>query len=60
MTSVVADLLFLHRFYRHPDPWNNLRALFASVQEDFHPARDLGHTLVLAEEEFGDSRAPRD
>lgn len=60
MTGVAADLLFLHRFYSHPDPWNNLRALFASVQEDFRPARDLGHTLVLAEEEFGDSCAPRD
>ena len=49
MASLVTDLLFLHRFYSDPDPWRNLRAIFASVHRDFRPARELGHTLVLAD-----------
>ena len=46
MASLVADLLFLHRFYRDPSPWRNLRRIFASVQRDYRPARALGHVLV--------------
>jgi hypothetical protein len=45
---MLADLLFLHRFYFDPDPWANLRSIEASVLEDFAPARRLGHTLLLA------------
>jgi hypothetical protein len=47
MASLVADLLFLHRFYADPHPWRNLRRIFASVQRDYPPARRLGHTLML-------------
>ena len=47
MDSLVADLLFLHRFYADPSPWRNLRRIFASVQRDYPRARRLGHTLVL-------------
>jgi hypothetical protein len=47
MDSMLTDLLFLHRFYADPDPWNNLRAIHASVLEDFAPARRLGHILHL-------------
>jgi hypothetical protein len=45
MASLVADLLFLHRFYRDPSPWRNLNRIFASVQRDYPRARRLGHTL---------------
>jgi len=46
MASLVADLLFLHRFYRDPSPWRNLRRIFRSVQRDYPRARALGHVLV--------------
>jgi hypothetical protein len=46
MSSLVADMLFLHRFYRDPAPWRNLGRLFASVQRDYPLARRLGHTLL--------------
>lgn len=46
MESLVADMLFLHRFYADPSPWRNLRRIFASVQRDYPAARRLGHTLV--------------
>jgi hypothetical protein len=46
MASLVADLLFLHRFYADPSPWRNLRRLFNSVQRDYPLARRLGHTLL--------------
>jgi hypothetical protein len=48
MASLVADLLFLHRFYRDPAPWRNLRRIFNSVQRDYPRARALGHTLITA------------
>ena len=46
MASLVADMLFLHRFYRDPSPWRNLRRIFNSVQCDYPAARRLGHTLI--------------
>ena len=46
MASLVADMLFLHRFYRDPSPWRNLRRIFNSVQRDYPAARRLGHTLI--------------
>ena len=46
MASLVADMLFLQRFYSDPSPWRNLRRIFASVQRDYPRARRLGHTLV--------------
>lgn len=46
MASLVADLLFLHRFYADPSPWKNLRRIFASVQRDYPRARRLGMVLV--------------
>jgi hypothetical protein len=48
MASLLADLLFLQRFYSDPSPWRNLRRIFASVQRDFPRARRLGHTLITA------------
>jgi hypothetical protein len=45
MASLVADMLFLHRFYRDPSPWGNLRRIFNSVSRDYPAARRLGHTL---------------
>ena len=48
MPSMLTDLLFLQRFYTHPDPWTGLTAIHASVQRDFAPARELGLTLVRA------------
>jgi hypothetical protein len=45
MASLVADMLFLHRFYSDPAPWRNLRRIFASVQRDYPKARSLGHSL---------------
>src|SRR5262245_41780150 len=47
MASLVADLLFLHRFYSDPSPWRNLRRIYASVLRDYPRARALGYTLVL-------------
>jgi hypothetical protein len=47
MASLVADLLFLHRFYSDPAPWRNLRRIFNSVQRDYPRAKRLGHTLVM-------------
>jgi hypothetical protein len=47
MASLVADMLFLHRFYRDPSPWRNLKKIFASVQRDYPRARSLGHTLIV-------------
>jgi hypothetical protein len=46
MASLVCDLLFLHRFYRDPSPWRNLRRIFNSVSRDYPLARRLGHTLI--------------
>jgi hypothetical protein len=46
MASLVADMLFLHRFYSDPSPWRNLRKIFASVQRDYPRARKLGQTLI--------------
>ena len=46
MASLVADMLFLHRFYSDPSPWRNLRRIFASVLRDYPRARRLGYTLV--------------
>lgn len=46
MASLVADMLFLHRFYRDPSPWRNLRRIFNSVRRDYPVARRLGHTLI--------------
>lgn len=46
MASLIADMLFLHRFYRDPSPWRNLRRIFSSVQRDYPAARRLGHTLI--------------
>jgi hypothetical protein len=48
MASLVADMLFLHRFYRDPAPWRNLKRIFASVQRDYPLARRLGHRLFTA------------
>jgi hypothetical protein len=48
MASLVADMLFLQRFYADPSPWRNLRRIFASVQRDYPRARRLGHTLITA------------
>jgi hypothetical protein len=48
MASLVADLLFLHRFYSDPAPWRNLRRIFASVLRDYPRAKALGYTLVTA------------
>jgi hypothetical protein len=50
MNSLLVDLLFLHRFYSHEDPWKGLPEIFASVKRDFKPARKVGFTLVLAPE----------
>ena len=49
MASLVADLLFLHRFYRDPSPWRNLGRIFASVLRDYPVARRLGYTLVTTD-----------
>jgi hypothetical protein len=46
MASLVADMLFLHRFYSHRSPWRNLRKIFASVQRDYPKVGALGHTLI--------------
>jgi hypothetical protein len=46
MDSLVCDMLFLHRFYRDPSPWRNLRRIFRSVLRDYPAARRLGYTLV--------------
>ncbi len=46
MESMLADLLFLRRFYADPDPWKNLHAIHQSLLDDFAPARRLGHTLI--------------
>ena len=48
MASLVCDMLFLHRFYRDPSPWRNLRRIFNSVLRDYPAARRLGYTLFLA------------
>jgi hypothetical protein len=48
MSSLVADMLFLHRFYRDSAPWRNLRRIFNSVQRDYPAARRLGHTLITS------------
>jgi hypothetical protein len=45
MAGLIADMLFLHRFYQDPSPWKNLRRIFASVSRDYPVARRLGHTL---------------
>ena len=46
MESLVCDLLFLHRFYRDPSPWKNLRKIFNSVHRDYPAARRLQHILI--------------
>jgi hypothetical protein len=46
MASLIADMLFLHRFYRDPAPWRNLRRIFNSVKRDYPAARRLGYTLI--------------
>jgi len=46
MESLVTDLLFLYRFYRNENPWENLETIFSSVQNDFPPSQRLGLTLL--------------
>ena len=46
VNSLVVDLLFLHRFYRHSDPWGHLSEIYDSVVRDFRPAKQMGFTLV--------------
>ena len=46
MASLVCDMLFLHRFYRDPAPWRNLRRIFNSVRRDYPAAKRLGYTLI--------------
>jgi hypothetical protein len=41
-----VDLLFLYRFYTHPDPWGHLEEIFHSVRQDFGPAEKMGYTLI--------------
>ena len=48
MASLVADMLFLHRFYSDPSPWRNLRRIFGSVLRDYPRANSLGYTLITA------------
>ncbi len=48
MASLVADMLFLHRFYSDPAPWRNLRRIFRSVLRDYPRAKALGYTLITA------------
>ena len=50
MNSLAIDLLFLYRFYTHKDPWNSLADIFGSVEKDFEPAREMGYTLLRANE----------
>jgi hypothetical protein len=50
MDSLIVDLLFLHRFYSHEEPWTGLSEIFASVRRDFKPARGMGYTMVQAQE----------
>ena len=50
MDSLVVDLLFLYRFYSHPNPWSSLAEVFSSVQRDYRPARKMGYTLVVGPE----------
>lgn len=59
MESMLADLLFLRRFYGDRDPWRNLAAIHASVLEDFAPARRLGLRLFSARASAPARRAPR-
>jgi hypothetical protein len=47
MASLIADMLFLHRFYSDPAPWRNLKRIFHSVQRDYPVARRLGHRLFV-------------
>ena len=49
MPSMLIDLLFFQRFYSHPEPWQALREIHASVKRDFQPARDYGFTLISTE-----------
>jgi hypothetical protein len=46
MASLVADMLFLDRFYGDDAPWRNLKRIFASVQRDYPLAERLGHRLI--------------
>jgi len=46
MASLIADMLFLHRFYSDPSPWRNLRRIFNSVQRDYPRARAMGHVML--------------
>jgi hypothetical protein len=48
MESMLADLLFLRRFYADADPWRHLEEIHVSVLEDFAPARRLGLRLFRA------------
>jgi hypothetical protein len=59
MESMLADLLFLRRFYADADPWRNLAAIHASVLEDFAPARRLGLRLFTSAASARARRAPR-
>ena len=46
MSSLLCDMLFLHRFYGDPSPWRNLRRIFNSVLRDYPAARRLGYTMI--------------
>ena len=50
MDSMVADLLFLQRFYRDADPWTNLKLIHQSVLKDFPRAKSLGYELYVRAE----------
>jgi hypothetical protein len=50
MQSLLADMLFLQRFYTSQNPWDHLSEIFQSVLQDYRPAKDMGYTLLRAED----------
>ena len=48
--SMIVDMLFVRRFFQHPDPWDNLKQIHQSVLDDFVPARALGYVLYTPDD----------
>ena len=49
LEGMLIDLLFLHRFYSHPEPWTHLREIHREVKKAFPRAIALGYQIHLAE-----------
>lgn len=43
--SMIIDLLFIQKFYNHPDPWNHLDKIHREICSEYSPTSQIGYKL---------------